>query len=293
MAQQSGTRPSPRWHWPLRAALVLVVLGAAATATGQIATPPDPRTAQPERPTVATHAFTVAPGFIEMEAGVLQQRPDPASNQFGVPVLFKIGLGSRLQLDVAAGWMRDANGGDAQSGVTDLTVGVKWRLLDSAPVLGAFAFQPTVSLPTGSAERGTGAGTTSLNLLLVSSHRIHRVALDVNAGIALRGGDGSAAPRTSTLWTVSTGIPVAGRLGWAAEFYGYPGTAGPAGTAPVAAFLTGPSFSLTDSVVVDAGMIFNVSGLGTAIYGLGVNSIYAGVTWNMGRMWTPQARPVK
>jgi hypothetical protein len=242
---------------------------------------------------VATHAFTVAPGIIEVEAGFLQQRPDSASNQVGVPVLFKIGLGSRLQLDVAAGWMRNATNGDAQSGIIDLTVGVKWRLLDNAPVLGAFAFQPTVSLPTGSAERGTGAGTTSVNLLLVSSHKIHGVSLDINAVVALRGGDGSSAPKTATLWTVSTGIPVAGRLGWTAEIYGYPGTAGPAGAAPVVAFLTGPIVTLTDSVVVDAGIIFNISGLGTAVYGLGVNSLYGGVTWNMGRIWTPQTRPVK
>jgi len=272
---------------------MLAGLGAAATANGQSTAPPDPRAAQPERPTVATHAFTVAPGIIEMEAGFLQLRPDSASNQFGVPVLFKIGLGSRLQLDVAPGWLRNANGGDAQSGMTDLTIGVKWRLVDRAPVLGAFAFQPTVSLPTGSAEDGTGAGTTSLNLLLVSSHKIHGVSLDINVGCTRRGGDGSAAPKTATLWSVSTGIPIAGRLGWAAEIYGYPGTSGPAASAPVVAFLTGPSFGLTDSVVIDAGIIANISGLGTAVYGLGVNSIYGGITWNMGRMWTPQARPVK
>jgi hypothetical protein len=293
MGPRYGSRRSPRSRWSLGAALVSIGLGIAASVTGQSAVPASPRAAQPERPTVATHAFTVAPGIVEMEAGFLQQRPESASNQFGVPVVFKIGLGSRLQLDVAPGWMRNANGGDAQSGFTDLTVGVKWRLVDRAPVLGAFAFQPTVSLPTGSVERGTGAGTTSLNLLFVSSRNVHGVALDINAGVSLRGGDGSSAPTTSTLWSVSTGIPVAGRLGWAAEVYGYPGTSGPAGAAPVVAFLTGPIVGLTDSVVVDAGMIFNITGLGTAVYGLGVNSIYGGVTWNMGRLWTPRGRPVR
>jgi hypothetical protein len=228
-----------------------------------------------------------------MEAGFLQQSPDSASSQFGVPALFKVGLGSRLQLDVGLGWIRNASGGDAQSGVTDLIVGVKWRLLDNAPVLGAFAFQPTVSLPTGSAERGTGAGTTSLNLLLASSRSIRGVSLDINAGVTLRGGDGTTAPKTATLWTVAAAIPIASRLGWSAEIYGYPGTAGPAGAAPVVAFLTGPAFTLTNGVVVDAGVIFNIAGLGTAVYGLGVNSIYGGITWNMGRMWTPQARPMK
>jgi hypothetical protein len=275
------------------AALVFVGLGTPALASGQTAPPPDPRTAQPERPTIATHAFTVAPGIVEMEAGFLQQSPDSASSQFGVPVLFKVGLCSHLQLDVALGWIRNASSGDAQSGITDLTVGVKWQLLDNAPVLGAFAFQPTVSLPTGSVERGTGAGTTSLNLLLASSHKLHGVSLDINAGVTLRGGDGTTTPKTATLWTVAAGIPLAGRLGWSAEIYGYPGTAGPAGAAPVVAFLTGPAFTLTNGVVVDAGVIFNISGLGTAVYGLGVNSIYGGITWNMGRLGIPQPRPMK
>src|SRR5512137_2618464 len=106
MSRRDGARPSPRLRASFVAALALIALGAAAAANGQSVAPPSPRTAQPERPTVATHAFTVAPGIVEMEAGFLQQRPDAASNQVGVPVLFKIGLGSRLQLDVAPGWIR-------------------------------------------------------------------------------------------------------------------------------------------------------------------------------------------
>jgi hypothetical protein len=62
---------------------------------------------------------------------------------------------------------------------------------------------------------------------------------------------------------------------------------------PTVSLPTGPSFGLTDSVVIDAGIILNISGLGTAVYGLGVNSVYGGITWNMGRMWTPHVRPVK
>jgi hypothetical protein len=63
-----------------------------------------------------------------------------------------------------------------------------------------------------------------------------------------------------------------------AELFGLPGSSGPAGAPPVVGFLTGPTFEVGPSVVVDAGAILNVSGLGDTAF-------YAGVTWNMGRVW--------
>jgi hypothetical protein len=35
----------------------------------------DPHAAQPERPTVATHAYTVAPGYLEVEVGAQDMQP--------------------------------------------------------------------------------------------------------------------------------------------------------------------------------------------------------------------------
>jgi hypothetical protein len=123
-----------------------------------------------------------------------------------------------------------------------------------------------------------------VNLLAISSHQVGAVSVDANVGYTRLGGDGSAAPQNSTLWTVSLGIPVAGQLAWAAEVFGYPGTSGPSGGPPVAAFLTGPTFTVRSSVVVDAGAIFDIEGFGgTAVYG--------GVTWNIGRLWRSDARP--
>ena len=94
---------------PVTRTLLRVIVAtalSAAAASAQTAGPKDPREAQPERPTVATHAYTVAPGIVELETGFQQQHPSPSSNLIGVPVLFKIGLTDRLQLDVAPGWLR-------------------------------------------------------------------------------------------------------------------------------------------------------------------------------------------
>jgi hypothetical protein len=271
----------------LGAALVMLV--AAGTARAQAADPPpDPRAAQPERPTVATHAFTVAPGIVELETGFQQQRPVAGSNMVTVPILFKIGLAPRVQLDVAPGWLYASADGKGQAGLTDLTLGLKVRLTDDdTPVVGAFALQPSVSVATGSVDKGTGIGSPTFTILAISSHNIHGVALDLNTGYTRRGGDGTIAPQNSTMWTISTAWPLGGPVGLAAEIFGYPRTTGVAGGPGIVAFLVGPTVTVKKFFVLDVGAILDVRNYGgTAVYG--------GVTWNMGHAWSPaSARPAK
>src|ERR1041385_143570 len=92
-------------------------------------------------------------------------------------------------------------------------------------------FRSVIKLPTGSSSAGRGTGTTDVSLLLLSSHQLGGVAMDLNAGVTRRSGDGTGAPRTSTVWTASFGYPLRGRLGGVGELYGYPRTTGPAGEA--------------------------------------------------------------
>jgi hypothetical protein len=267
-----------------RIILALFAMSVPAWAQPQPAAAPNPRATQPERPTVATHAYAVAPGYVELEAGFQRQQDGALANRIAIPLLFKIGLGERVQLDLAPGLSRDAQGGRAKSGITDFLVAVKWRLTDDAPVIGAFAVQGTVSLPTGSPESGRGSGKAALNLLAISSHKLGPLALDINAGYTRLGGESEVAPRNSTVWTVSTGFPIAGRIGWVAELYGFPGTSGPNGQPPVVAALTGPTVTIAPSIVLDAGATFDVSRFGGT-------AVYAGLTWNIGRAWGQPSRP--
>lgn len=279
------------------AAAVLIVIAVAASSAAQVPQPgpdpptaqtppsaPDPRAAQPERPSVATHAFAVAPGYVELETGFQRQQQGELADQIAVPILVKIGLARRLQLDIAPGFQRDADSGRAESGLTDLLLALKWRMTDGAPVLGAFAVQTTVSLPTGSAQSGRGTGSAAVNLLAISSHSVGSVDIDVNAGYTRRGGDSTIAPRNATLWACAAAFPLPGSVGWVAEVFGLPGTTGPAGEPPVVGFLTGPSFTLKPSLVLDAGAIFDVSRFGST-------AIYGGLTWNMGRAWGRSPSP--
>jgi hypothetical protein len=263
------------------AAVVLLVAVTAAVVQAQGTSPKDPRAAQPERPTVATHAYTVAPGIVELETGGLHQTLGASASLIAVPALFKIGLGARVQLDVSPGWLQLNDHGVRKAGLTDLAFALKVRVLDEHPVLGTFAVQPGASVATGSVEDGTGIGTGSVGLIVISSRSLGPVALDLNAGYSHRGGDGSIVPKDATVWTISTGFPVAGRLGWCAELFGYPRTHGLSGEPGIVGFLTGPILTLHKSLIADAGVVLDVTGLGGT-------QIYAGVTWNMGHAWTPR-----
>jgi hypothetical protein len=241
----------------------------------------DPRAVQPERPTVATHAGTVAPGWLEIEAGVESDRFANGSHATGTPTVLKIGLGGRVQLNLAGTWTRTAAGGTSSSGIGDASAGLKWRVAEGARLLGDVAILPAVKFPTGSASSGSGTGTTDISLLLISSHDAGPVAVDLNAGWLRRSGDGSAAPRNATIWTASFGFPVRGTVGWVAEAYGYPGTSGASGAPPIVAVLTGPTLLVRPWLALDAGAILRVAGNQP-------RAAYAGGVVNTGRVWGPR-----
>jgi hypothetical protein len=231
----------------------------------------DPRTAQPERPTVATHAWTVAPRYAELETGIEWDRNVDASFGFSTPTVLKIGVGRRAQLG-AYGTTIAASG--VSLGPGDAGVVLKCRIADHLPLLGAFAVQPGVKFPTGTADRGTH--TTDASFLLISSHQIGPVALDLNAGYTRRSGDGSQAPRNATVWTVSTGFPLAGAVGMAAELFGFPATSGRTGAPGSVAVLGGPVVTIRPWAVIDAGAIVR-------LHGVQPHAIYAGLVYNLGK----------
>lgn len=234
----------------------------------------NPRAVQPERPTVATHAYTVAPGYVEIEAGVQGAQPTNVS-QFVAPVVVKIGVIPRLQLEIQGGYTRMSVPNVTVSGVSDLAFALKQRVLDNAPILHDFSVQGAVTFPTGSTNVTTK--TTDASILLISSRPTGAGELDLNAGYTRRSGDGSVAPISATLLAASFGTPIAGPLGGVAEVFSYPATAGPAGTAMSIGFLFGPTYQVQPSLVLDAGAILNVRNMTG-------NAIYIGVTYNLGRI---------
>ena len=255
---------------------LLIIIWACIHPLNSAAQSEDPHEAQPERPTVATHAGTVATGWLEIEAGSEFDHYSDNSRGVGLPRTVKLGLSSDIQFSVFASAVRPPGANALQIG--DLAFGLKWRLADDLPVLGKFAILPSIKLPTGTTAASAGTGTVDGNLLLISSHELGPVALDINLGYTRRSGDGTNAPRTSSLWTISFGGPAAGALGWVAEIYGFPGTSGNAGEPPVVAALFGPTYTLEPWIVFDLGIIEPFAGPQP-------HAVYCGCVWNIGRVW--------
>lgn len=236
----------------------------------------DPHAVQPERPTVATHAWTVAPAWVEIESG-LERDAIPGGLLVSTPTTIKIGLAADAQLGIAFSTLHPSASVPGAPGFGDLTADVKWRLADDAPLLGGFALLPSIKFPTGSVTRGTGTGSVDAGLLLISSHDVGPYSLDINAGLTRHGGGGTNRWQTASLWTVSFGMPLLGPTGWTMECYGYPGTGGAGGQAPLVGFLTGPTFQVRAWLAADAGFIIPV-------HGPQPHAFYAGGVWNIGRL---------
>jgi len=233
----------------------------------------DPHAVQPERPTVATHAGTVAPGWIELEAGGEWDELRDGHRLFLAPTNLKIGLARRAQLNVLLNlvWDDALTGGSFATG--DLTLGVKLRLIENNPILGDFAVLPAIKLPTASLRGGTG--TTDFSLLLISSRQVGPVAVDLNLGATRRSGDGTVVPRTAGVWTASFGFPITGPLGATVELFGFRRTTGPAGSVGTSALLIGPIYLLREWLSVDAGAIIPLDGPQP-------RALYTGFVWNFG-----------
>ena len=233
----------------------------------------DPNAVQPERPTVATHAGTVTRGWVELEEGGEWDKAPDGKRLFFAPTNLKIGLAPRAQLNVLVNLITDESRRTSLA-VSDITFGVKYRIVDDAPALGDFAILPAIKLPSASTSFA-GTGTYDFSLLLISSHEFGPVAMDLNVGETWRGGDGTSTPNRASLWTASFGFPIDGPLGGVAELFGYPRTTGPAGAKGTTAFLVGPTYLVRKWLALDSGIIVPIAGDQA-------RAIYAGFVWNLG-----------
>lgn len=259
----------------LRRALAGAALAALAAGSLHAQDPSaDPRLAQPERPTVATHAGTVAPRYVEIETGLEYDDLDRGEHQWLLPTVIKVGLTRRLQFSLIGGALGPPG---TSLGIGDITFALKWRPFDHLPVLGRFAVQPGVTVPVGDTSKGRGDGTSAWSILAISSYSFGPVGVDVNLGYAHRIGSGGSGPEEGWLWVVAAWVPVWRWLGWTAEISGVPATSGPEGREATGGLLTGPTFTVKRWLVLDAGA-------SVSLWGPSVEAWYAGVTWNIGRL---------
>ena len=221
-----------------------------------------PRAANPERPTVATHAYAVAPGYVELEQGLSVRGRTSFSEQTSWDLNLKIGLTPHLQLGLFGPTYLRIDGG---AGIGDLGAALKARGDLSQKV--AVALVSAVTVPTGSEAEGLGAGRALGSFMgVVSAELGGGLHFDANGGPT---GIGAGTPQ----WFGSVGLSRGfGKLSIATELFAFAdGGAGPALSGALGSVLV----TLAEWAILDVG---GVVGLSDAT----PDQLFIGLTTNFG-----------
>ncbi|MHB1313590.1 MAG: hypothetical protein ACYC3L_16350 [Gemmatimonadaceae bacterium] len=220
------------------------------------------RVARPERPTVATHAFAVARGYLEFEAGAARVR-QPGERDASAIVTSKLGVAERLQFTLTTSVTGASPGVTA---VDPVSAGLKWQLTPEREGRPTFALLPGITLANGPRR----ARDAAFSLMGVVSQALGPVAMDVNvAATRLNGVTGSL----PYMWAASFGGALHGPLAWGLEFSG----AGSSGDTQPTQMLGYLGYAVRPWLILDAGWS---SPPGAD----GAHTIFAGVTYNAGRI---------
>jgi hypothetical protein len=166
----------------LAPAMVLLALAGAGAGVAD-----EPTAVDPDRPSVSTSARTVPPGAAQIETGVAyayaRVANGPADKQLFMEATARVGVTSALELRIDGQPVVRQWGGDDATGVGDLTLGAKWRLLDAEGLRPAIGLLPFLKIPTAPAPIGTTRVDGGLRVLL-SFDLPSSWSLDANAGLA-------------------------------------------------------------------------------------------------------------
>lgn len=202
----------------------------------------------PYRPSVSTPAALSAPGWLEIEAGVLRSRGAGTERRDSVPYTLKLAFtpdwGLRFGGDA---WVRQDDGsGRRISGAGDSSIVLKRRFaIDDAS---AFGLEAGATLTTG--RDGIGSGKSDYSLNAIYSADIGAYHTDLNLASTRIGAVGPGVGRMQTLWAASLSKSINDRWGVVGEFSG----TRQHGEQATAQFLVACSYNLSKSLTLDAGL---------------------------------------
>ncbi len=224
-------------------------------------------TAVPNRPTFATTAETVQRGVFEIEYGF-----ELAKAHQNVNGLLKWGLSKNLEL-----WFLNI-AIERDSGVAgrgDSGAGFKYRMVSQSKLAPTFSILYLASLPTATAQLGSGALGHSVQLLVSKDLGQHH--FDVNEGVQFVGRPGAAGFDHNYFSALSYSHPIAGKWGWTAELAGFSWTN--TSTPATMTLLGAGTYNVSSRFVLDGGAYL-------AIYGnLPRVTFFSGLTYSVADLY--------
>jgi hypothetical protein len=165
-----------RWH-----VLLVTIMALAMTATP----------VQAMHPLIADDTGTQGPGGVLVESSVNYLKADQFKST-AVPVAFTAGIGETMDAAVEIPYLRlhpSPVTGDDENGFSDVVFKFKHRFYEREKKTGeheqfeqSLAYQVAFSQPTGSEEKGLGAGTARWGARLISTTEWESVEINANLG---------------------------------------------------------------------------------------------------------------
>lgn len=264
------TRQDPR----VRNVAVLLVAGMACSQGAYAqATPDEPPSVTPYRPSVSTPAALSAPGWIEVEAGLLHARGQGTARRDSLPYTVKLAFAADWGVRIGGdAWVRQTDdAGQRLSGGGDSSIVLKRRFeIDAAS---AFGLEAGATLPTGRGGIGTGKSDYSFNGIY--SADLGEYHTDLNLVSTRVGRVDPGVSRGQILWAASLSKSLNDRWGVVGELSG----THQRGVAGSAQLLGAASYNVSKSLVLDAGLARSMRS------GVPDWSIFTGFTMLAGRLF--------
>lgn len=207
------------------------------------------------RPLTVDEADTADPGTIELDGG-LHFETDPPLRRWEAPVGLTVGLRQGVDASVGFGgqWERremETEGETARenvSGVSDVGLGLKVRLLESCPLGNRHAVAAGVNLPTADEDKGLGSGKTDYGVAWIISRELAEGwGVHLNIAYTRVGGN-----EPDVGWAglaldgkLTEALQAVGEITWELERS--------SGADPALAFRAGLRWSLSEQLTFDAG----------------------------------------
>jgi hypothetical protein len=256
-------------------AATVVVSATALATTPAAAADDDTPSVVPYRPSVSTPAALSAPGWIEVEAGLLHEHDGAGSRRDSVPLTVKLAFTPDWGVRVGAdAWVRRRDeSGDRASGAGDTAFILKRRFAvddDSA-----FGLEGGVIAPTSRHGLGTGSGKPDWGLNAIYSADFGAWHTDLNAVATRLGASEAESARTQLLGAASLSRSLDDHWGVVGEISGTHRR----GADSTSQLLLAASYNVSKRLVLDAGAARSLRA------GAPTWSAFTGFTWLAARIF--------
>jgi hypothetical protein len=238
-------------------------------------TPAAAMSINPDRPDLTNSPQLVAPGIVQLEMGVIQTRQEQV-HRFGSPVLARIGARQWLEAQVGIdGLLIQTDLAERVTGIGNVHVGAKIRLMGDSTGQGVFSILPQVSLPATSAAKQLGSGDPDYVVTFMTGADIgFRARLDTNYTVGAIGSGAGRGHFAQHILSASLSVRVTEQL--SPYFEGVGISRQEVNGAAATTIDAGMIYTITPRLAVDAGVQAGTSGDTPAFAAFGGVSVALG-----------------